>query len=160
MHKPPVHCGGGFLGFNEPPKGWGDSHALTSLISSFNISSSISPAQSIKTEISDYALSPSYQFASSTQTVLLPSHLDALTTTYTLDPITPWLTSQLQRKSDQSWLLLRRNTEYCVGYRTILSPVLYHYLLTLWNSYLEFDSHRHAPMHSTSIPQTGFGPKS
>ena len=65
---------------------------LASLISSFNFSSSIFPAQSIKTEILDYALSPSYQFASSTQTVLLPSHLDALTSTYTLDPITHSLT--------------------------------------------------------------------
>ena len=72
----------------------------------------------------------------------------------------PWLTSQLQRKSDQSWLLSRRNTKYCVGYWTILSPVLYHYLLTLRNSYPEFDSHRHAPTHSTSTPQTGFGLKS
>ena len=88
VHKPPVHCGGGFLGFNEPPKGWGDSRALTSLIFSFNFSFSISPAWSIKTEISDYASSPSYQFVSSTQTILLPSHLDALTSTYTFDPIT------------------------------------------------------------------------
>ena len=88
VHKPPVRCGGGFLGFDEPPKGWGDSRALASLISSFNFSSSVSPARSIKTEISDYASSPSYQFASSTQTILLPSHLDALTSTYTLDPIT------------------------------------------------------------------------
>ena len=88
VHKPPVHCGGGFLGFDEPPKGWGDSRTLASLISSFNFSSSVSPARSIKTEILDYASSPSYQFASSTQTVLLPSHLDTLTSTYTLDPIT------------------------------------------------------------------------
>ena len=72
----------------------------------------------------------------------------------------PWFTSQLQRKSDRSWLLSRRNTEYCVGYQTILSPVLYHYLLTLQNSYPEFDSHRHAPTHLTSTPETGFGPKS
>ena len=88
MHKPPVHCGDGFLGFDEPLKGWGDSRALASLISSFNFSSSVFPAWSIKTEISDYASSPSYQFVSSTRTVLLPSHLDALTSTYILDPIT------------------------------------------------------------------------
>ena len=118
-------------------------------------------SRTIKTEISDYASSPSYQFASSTQTILLPSHLDALTSTYTLDPLPiPWLTSQLQRKSDRSWLLSRRNTEYCVSYWTILLPVLYHYLLTLQNSYPEFDSHRHAPTHLTLTPQTGFGPKS
>ena len=72
----------------------------------------------------------------------------------------PWLTSQLQRKSDQSWLLLRRNTEYCISYWTILSLVLYHYLLTLRNLYPEFDSHRQAPTHSTSTLQTGFGLKS
>jgi hypothetical protein len=35
--------------------------------------------------------------------------------------------------SDRSWLLSRSNTEYCIGFRTILSPDLYHYLLTLWN---------------------------
>jgi hypothetical protein len=41
-----------------------------------------------KTEMFHYASLPSSQLVSSTQTVLLPSHLDALTSTYTFDPIT------------------------------------------------------------------------